>query len=58
MKCDLCKHQDIRSENNLLCGGCAEMIERLFITQQCLDSHQSQTGASDLYSVELGAWID
>jgi len=38
MKCDLCKHQDVHSKNELLCDNCAEMIQRLVIVQKRMDS--------------------
>jgi hypothetical protein len=33
-KCDLCKHQNVHSDNDLLCESCAEMIERLLAVQE------------------------
>jgi hypothetical protein len=41
MKCDLCKHRELHSKNNLLCESCAEMIERLVVVQNRMDSHES-----------------
>lgn len=38
MKCDLCKHRDVHSKNELLCDDCAEMIRRLLIVQKRMDS--------------------
>ena len=41
MNCDLCKHKEINSANDLLCDGCAEMIQRLLTVQQRMESQQS-----------------
>jgi hypothetical protein len=46
MKCDLCEHQNMRSKNKLLCEDCAEMIQRLLIVQQRMDSHEPGLAAT------------
>jgi hypothetical protein len=46
MKCDLCKHYDVRSENNLHCESCAEMIQRLLIVQQRMAFHEPPMAAA------------
>lgn len=46
MKCDLCNHQDGYSENNLLCEGCTEMIQRLVVVQQRINFHEPQIAAT------------
>jgi hypothetical protein len=38
MKCNLCEKQNVHSKKSQLCGGCAEMIQRLLIVQQRMDS--------------------
>ena len=40
MKCDLCEKRNIHSKKSLLCGACAEMIQRLQTVQQRMDSHE------------------
>jgi hypothetical protein len=41
MKCELCKHEDVHSENSRLCKSCAEMVQRLLIVKQRMDSQES-----------------
>jgi hypothetical protein len=38
MNCDLCKHWELDLENSFLCEPCAEMIQRLLIVQNRMDS--------------------
>ena len=45
-KCDLCKHQNVHSDNYLLCNSCAEMIERLLAVQEPTDTLEPDETAS------------
>jgi hypothetical protein len=46
MNCDLCKHRGLDLENGFLCETCAEMIQRLLIAQQRIDSCESRKTAA------------
>jgi hypothetical protein len=45
-KCDLCKHQNVHSDSNLLCKSCAEMIERLLAVQKPTEILEPDEAAS------------
>ena len=46
MKCDLCEKQVVHSKKSPLCEGCAEMIQRLLIVQQRMDSNEPRMTAT------------
>jgi hypothetical protein len=46
MNCDLCKHWELDLKNRFLCETCAEMIQRLLIAQQCIDSCERRKTAT------------
>jgi hypothetical protein len=55
MKCDLCKHEDVHSENSRLCESCAEMVQRLLIVKQRMDAHESVLAASSTIDEKRGS---
>jgi hypothetical protein len=40
MNCDLCERQHVHSKKSQLCEGCAEMIQRLVVVKQRMDSQE------------------
>jgi hypothetical protein len=56
MKCDLCKHRELHSKNNLLCGSCAEMIQRLVTVQQRMAALEPDKAAAAAPSGGISAW--
>jgi hypothetical protein len=44
--CDLCARQHVHSKKSQLCEGCAEMIQRLVIVQQRMDSQEPRVAAA------------
>jgi hypothetical protein len=57
MKCDLCGHRELHSKNKLLCESCAEMVQRLLVVQQRIDSMTpSKVEVADAQPYSYSAW--
>lgn len=57
MKCDLCEHQNVHSDNNLLCDSCAEMIQRLLAVQEPTEPLKpDETALAAAPSAGMNSW--